>query len=31
MSKFSMTTLLKRLVAYPVAVIALQLGTAWAQ
>lgn len=26
-----MTTLLKRLVAYPVAVIALQLGTAWAQ
>ena len=31
MSKCSMTTLLKRLVAYPVAVIALQLGTAWAQ
>jgi len=31
MSKFAMTTLLKRLVAYPVAVIALQLGTAWAQ
>lgn len=31
MSKFSMTMLLKRLVAYPVAVIALQLGTAWAQ
>jgi phospholipid transport system substrate-binding protein len=31
MSKFFMTTLLKRLVAYPVAVIALQLGTAWAQ
>ena len=26
-----MTTLVKRLVAYPVAVIALQLGTAWAQ
>ena len=31
MSKFFITTLLKRLVAYPVAVIALQLGTAWAQ
>ena len=31
MSKCSMTTLLKRIVAYPVAVIALQLGTAWAQ
>ena len=31
MSKCSMTTLVKRLVAYPVAVIALQLGTAWAQ
>jgi len=31
MSKFSMTMLLKRLVAYPVAIIALQLGTAWAQ
>ncbi len=31
MSKLSMTMLLKRLVAYPVAVIALQLGTAWAQ